>query len=88
MTDCGFSDDYRWSAHEGLFGKKIKGNDEASNSATEALAMTQAADLTMSELNEDCYRLDECVDRDIVGCDSGYKMVGWDRSDCGVRNIK
>ncbi|KFA48851.1 hypothetical protein S40293_01490, partial [Stachybotrys chartarum IBT 40293] len=76
-------DDYRWSAHEGLFGRDIRGNGEASNGATEALAIRQTVDLTVSELHEDCYRLDECVDRDIIGCDSGYTMVGWDRSDCG-----
>lgn len=80
----GFADDYRWSAHEGLFGREIRGSGEASNGATEALAVRQTVDLTVSELHEDCYRLDECVNRDIVGCDSGYTMVGWDRSDCGV----
>lgn len=77
------TDDYTWSAHEGFFGKEIKGK-ETSNDATDAVAMEDSADLATSELHEDCYRFDECVDRDIIDCDVGYLMVGWDRSDCGV----
>ncbi|CAH0045716.1 unnamed protein product [Clonostachys solani] len=76
-------DDYEWSAHEGLFGKKIKPNNEIDNVAHRDYALSQSSSLVTSELRNDCFLFKQCVDRDIVKCGAGYSMVGYDKSGCG-----
>jgi hypothetical protein len=40
--------------------------------------------LTAGELHENCFIHEGRVNRDLVGYDSGHKVVGWDRPDCVV----
>lgn len=48
---------------------------------------TTWGDLTLPEWDKNCYRMPDCVDMDIVRCDSGYTKVGYDRSDCGSKHV-
>lgn len=74
-------DDYKWSAHEGLMGKKIKSND-AFNDGAISLAQRQTSDLTTASLHADCFKAPDCVDTTIIRCEPGYSKVGWDSDNC------
>lgn len=79
-------DDYRWSAHEGLLGKKIKEDSEVppSNGGVVNIGLKQGSTLGTADHHQNCFKFKECVNPDIARCGDGYKMVGYDKDDCDV----
>lgn len=66
------------------WGKKVKPDNQIpiQNGAYMSLSLKQASNVQTAGLHENCFKFTECVNPDIVGCESGYKMVGYDKDDC------
>ena len=39
----------------------------------------------IGENGQDCLRMKDCVDHNIVRCPVGHKKMGWDKAGCKVR---
>jgi chitinase len=76
------TDDDQYSAMSGLIGRKVSHAD-LSQAVFDPTPANIAENL-VGQNGQDCKRLDECVDPDIVRCPDGYTKVGFDQDKCGV----
>ena len=79
------TDNDKYSAMSGLVGKKVY----HPNILKEVFEDTQAtnAQNLIGENGQDCKRMKDCVDPDIVRCPDGQRKLGWDKDGCNVCTI-
>lgn len=76
------TDDDQYTAMSGLLGKKVS-HPDLSQATFEATPANIATNL-VGQNGQDCKRMTECVNPDIVRCPDGWAKVGWDQAKCGV----
>lgn len=76
------TDDDKYSAMSGLVGKKVS-HPDLSQKALADTKITLVGD-AIGENGQDCKRMTECVDPDIVRCPDGHHKLGWDKDGCKV----
>ncbi|KAL4937867.1 hypothetical protein BDV06DRAFT_232270 [Aspergillus oleicola] len=74
------TDDDKYRAMSGLMGAAV------SHPQLPVAAFSATSDSVSQNLvgqnGQDCKRMNDCVDPDIVRCPSGFKKVGWDKDGC------
>ncbi|KAH9999574.1 hypothetical protein F4779DRAFT_635983 [Xylariaceae sp. FL0662B] len=85
------ADDYDRNAHTGLLGKHFADNQDLINKALDDALNSETATKMNEHLNENCYKSDDCFDKNSIKdywCRKEYSNVGYDKSSCGKNKFK
>lgn len=79
------TDDDKYSAMRGLLDKSIS-HPEINKKAIKRSVKTVTQNLA-GQNGQDCKRMSDCVDPDVVRCPDGWHKAGWDKDGCKVSRV-